>query len=141
MTPIVFTETIINIIELSWNVKPVVGNILYVGSDGLSVLFQWQPEQPKKLFITLSGTGRVKAVLDVINEEMAKLQAQKKIPVPIGLRLFQSETKIDFKNENVKSTKNIEEIRYPAFSFACSKMKISCLIICRVEILFMSFFL
>ena len=70
------------ITKLSWNVKPVVGNILYVGSDGLSVLFQWQPEQAKKLFITLSGTGRVKAVLDVINDEMSKLQTQKKIETP-----------------------------------------------------------
>ena len=66
----------------SWNVKTVVGNILYVGSDGLSVLFQWQPEQPKKLFITLSGTGRVKAVLEVINAEMEKLKAVKKIETP-----------------------------------------------------------
>ena len=27
----------------SWNVKSVAGNVLYVGSDGLSVLFQWYP--------------------------------------------------------------------------------------------------
>lgn len=66
----------------SWNVKTVVGNILYVGSDGLSVLFQWQPEQPQKLFITLSGTGRVKEVLEVINAEMEKLKAVKKIETP-----------------------------------------------------------
>ena len=46
------------------------------------VLFQWQPEQPKKLFITLSGTDRVKAVLKVINEEMEKLTAVKKIETP-----------------------------------------------------------
>jgi len=65
-----------------WNVKTVVGNILYVGSDGLSVLFQWQPEQPQKLFITLSGTGRVKEVLEVINAEMGKLKAVKKIETP-----------------------------------------------------------
>ena len=46
------------------------------------VLFQWQPEQPQKLFITLSGTDRVKAVLKVINEEMDKLTAVKKIETP-----------------------------------------------------------
>ena len=27
----------------SWNVKTVCGNVLYVGSDGLSVLFQYYP--------------------------------------------------------------------------------------------------
>ena len=46
-----------------WNVKPLVGNILYVGSDGLSVLFQWVPDQKRKLFATISGTQRLQQVV------------------------------------------------------------------------------
>ena len=46
-----------------WNVKPLVGNILYVGSDGLSVLFQWVPDQKSKLFATISGTQRLQQVV------------------------------------------------------------------------------
>ena len=46
-----------------WNVKPLVGNILYVGSDGLSVLFQWVPDQKGKLFTTISGTQRLQQVV------------------------------------------------------------------------------
>ena len=45
------------------NVKPLVGNILYVGSDGLSVLFQWVPDQKRKLFATISGTQRLQQVV------------------------------------------------------------------------------
>jgi len=65
-----------------WNVKKTVGNILYVGSDGLSVLFQWTQENVNKLFVTLSGTDRLKSILDVINNEMANLKVHKTIETP-----------------------------------------------------------
>jgi len=65
-----------------WNVKPLVGNILYVGSDGLSVLFQWVPDQKSKLFATISGTQRLQQVVDIVKAEMEKLNAERKVETP-----------------------------------------------------------
>ena len=65
-----------------WNAKPYAGNLLYVGSDGLSVLFQWVPEHKRKLFITASGTSRLQAVVDVIKKEIPAFNAESKLETP-----------------------------------------------------------
>merc|ERR1712227_253812 len=66
----------------SWNVKSVAGNVLYVGSDGLSVLFQWYPANKN------SGDSRLETIAHVIEEEMKKLKSQRTVlthPLKRGL--------------------------------------------------------
>merc|ERR1712130_313195 len=66
----------------SWNVKAVTGNVLYVGSDGLSVLFQWYPGSRNRIYTTVSGDSRRDSVVKVIVTEMEKLSGEKTVCTP-----------------------------------------------------------
>lgn len=66
----------------SWNSKSVNGNVLYVGSDGLSVFFQWYSGNQKRMYVTISGDSRLEQIVGVIQVEMEALKSVTTVNTP-----------------------------------------------------------